>query len=74
MHMLVNTASRTVATTTKAHLRKLHTSTGTTVRANCGCSWTVATSDPNKVEDVIAAAFEHRHQTGHVIDIRGILR
>lgn len=74
MHMNPNVARRTVATTTKAHLRKLHTQTGTAVRANCGCTWTMSTNDPNKVEDVIAAAFEHRHQTGHVIDIHGVLR
>lgn len=72
--MVTGAVPRNTTPTTKAHLRKVHTALTTTVRANCGCGWTCSTTDPNQVEQVISEAFEHRHVSGHVIDIHGILR
>jgi hypothetical protein len=70
----ITSAPSPIDTPKRTRLGSVHRTGRTTVRANCGCGWTVATTTSKGAVSVFEEAIEHNVATGHAIDILGIIR
>lgn len=62
------------ASATKPRAGAVTASDNSNIRANCGCGWFRQTTDVGLVHDVFSDANNHHNDTGHRVDILGIIR